>query len=319
MEKDRNLIDLIVDCWEGLKRLLGKLGCLLASMLRLSARCWWVVLPVVLLFLGAAFYYSRPANKTHKVNAIVRLNGPSIEMLRQVYKPLEQMPDTKAPIATETLLGLGGDVARRVHTFKTFEVIDCLNDSTADYVDYKHKRKQQDTLNVVMPDRLALQFRVRGSQECIPEVEEQLLRYLNADPQLQRAYDTYMVTLDREVEFCHTQIEKLDSLTSSFYFLNQDMAVSITRWSTGLVVGDRRIRLFLDDIYRHIAYTRFIDERKAIATAPVVIENHFVMDARPINGRLKCLIIGLLAGWIIGCILAALVDQRKAISAWLRQ
>lgn len=319
MEKDRNLIDLIVDCWNGLMRLFGMLGALVASMLRLSTRCWWVVLPVILLSLGAALYYSRPANKTYKVNAIVRLNGPSIELVRQVYKPLEQIPNTNAPIATETLLGLNSEIARRVHTFKTFEVIDCLNDSTADYVDYKQKRKQQDTVNVVMPDRLALQFRVRGNIECIPEVEQQLLQYFNNDPQLQHAYTSYLKTLDREVQFCHDQIEKLDSLTSSFYFLNQDMALSITRWSTGLVIGDRRIRLFLDDIYRHIAYTRFIDERKAIATAPVVLENHFVMNARPINGRFKCLVIGLFVGWIIGCILAALVDKRKVIAAWLKK
>ena len=62
-----------------------------------------------------------------------------------------------------------------------------------------------------------------------------------------------------------------------------------------------------------------VDYRMQLATAPVVLENHFTLDPKPVNGRFKYVFVLFLLGWLGGCILAELIDRRKAICAWLKQ
>ena len=60
------------------------------------------------------------------------------------------------------------------------------------------------------------------------------------------------------------------------------------------------------------------DYRLQLATAPVVLENHFTAFPRPVNGRLKYGVLFLLLGWALGCLIAEIIDKRKALSAWLK-
>ena len=61
------------------------------------------------------------------------------------------------------------------------------------------------------------------------------------------------------------------------------------------------------------------DYRLQLATAPVVLENHFAVDKKPVMSRLQTLAIFILLSWCIGCLLAEVIDQRKAICAWLKR
>ena len=78
------------------------------------------------------------------------------------------------------------------------------------------------------------------------------------------------------------------------------------------------MHLFLDGIYAHQKHMEWCDQRIQLATAPIVLENHFAINPIPVNGRYKFLFLFLLLGWIGGCVLAEIVDKRKAISAWLK-
>ena len=82
--------------------------------------------------------------------------------------------------------------------------------------------------------------------------------------------------------------------------------------------GDRRIRLFLDEIYKQQQHLQQGDYRLQLATAPVVLENHFVADPKPVNGRRQCVALFFLLSWAAGCLLAEVIDKRKAIIAWLK-
>lgn len=317
MNHETNLFDLIIACGRGIKRLAQAFGRLLADMCRLTVHYWWCVLPIWALVLAAALYYSRPTNQKFKVNAVARLTGPTLAMTKEVWEPLRQgLPFTGD---YERLLGVDSETAHQLSRFETYDVIDCLGDSTADFIDFKQKTKRLDTLNIHMQDRICLQFRMRGDLSKLPQVEEKIMNYLNTNPNMIRAYNQALPTLEREVRFCHDQIEKLDSMTSSFYFLTQDHNFSFSRWNSGFIIGDREIDLPLQGIYTHIKVTQFVDDRYAFATAPVVLENHFVVTPRATNSLPFCGLIGLIFGWICGCIPAALLRNRKKISAWLKQ
>lgn len=316
MEKETNFYDLCAACGRAIGSGCKALWRVLTQMLRLSYRYWWLVITIVVLFIAAALYYSRTDNLTLRVNAIAVLNGPSIQQFEQAYMPLRsgQLLPTDAAI-TELVH------KRKIWNFETYRVIDCLDDGVADYVDFKHKSSPTDTVKVQMQDHLCLQFRIKyRNRDSIPMIESDLLALLNSRAELQKSYETFMVNLRDEVAFNHAQAHKLDSLTTHYYFYSPSGMEPNAYVGTGVnFYGDRRIRLFLDEIYEQQEHLRLDDYRLQLATAPVVLENHFTVDPKPVNGRRKCVLLFFLFGWFSACALAEIIDKRKAIISWLKQ
>lgn len=315
MDKEMNFFDLCVLCCRAIGR--GCAACLrfLAHMLKVSYRYWWLVLTLMILAAAAALYYTRYENQKFCVNAVAILNGPSISQFEQVYTPLRsglQLPD-EMPLKELVQ-------SRKIRDISTYRVIDCLRDSVADYIDFKGVSSPIDTINVQMQDRLCLQFRIKQRDlALIPEVEKEMLSWLNENEALQRSYKTYMENLLKEVQFNHSQMAKLDSLTTHYYFHAHHGDQPRTGIANGVVwVGDWSVHLFLGDIYRHQCRTERWDQRLQLATAPVVLENHFAVDARPLNSRVKYLCLFLLLAWIGGYVIAEVIDKRKAIAEWLK-
>lgn len=318
--KEMNFWDLCVACARAIGRGCQAMWRICRRMIRLTYRYWWIVIPVIILGVAAAMYYTRKDNITYRMNAVALLNGPSIQQFEQAYAPLRS--GKMLPPESE----LEGFIKKqKAYAFTTYRVIDCMHDGVADYIDFKHKSSPTDTLKVQMADRLCLQFRIKSRNlDLVPEVEKQVLEFLNSNVAMQQAYATYIPNLRAEAVFNHTQWHKLDSLTSHYYFRGHLGKDSFGQMREGTVVmsdwgGDWRVRLFLEDIYKQQRYTERIDQRLQLATAPVVLENHFAADSKPVNGRRKMLVLFFLLGWIGGCVLAEAVDRRKAIVEWLKK
>lgn len=312
---DMTFIDLCVACGRGIANGCKAFGRLLARMVRLTYRYWWVVITCVVLALAGALYFTRCENLTYKMNAVALLNGPSIQQFEQAYSPLRSgrlLPEDAAitPLVKD----------KTAKAFTTYRVIDCLHDGDADYIDFKRRSKPYDTLNVQMNDRLNLQFRLKArDMDRLPAIEQGILAYLNSNEAMQQSYAGYLTNLREEVRFNHAQAQKLDSLTSAYYFYNASSAQPMNYSGNGVnFYGDRKIRLFLEEIYKQQRHMQQGDYRLQLATAPVVLENHFTADPRPVNGRMKCVVLLLLLGWAGGCLIAEIIDKRKALSAWLK-
>ena len=316
MEKEMNFFDLCVACARGIGRVCVAIWNVLARMIRLTFRYWYIVVTLVILAVGFGYYYSRYDNTTFRVNAVALLNGPSIQQFEQAYAPMrsQQLLPPDAPIAPYLY---GGTVG----FFNTYRVIDALGDETPDYIDFKGKSKANDTVNVQMQDRLCLQFRIKvRDMTGMQNIEEALLATLNADPAMQKAYQAYLKNLQEEVAFNHRQTVKLDSLTSAYYFQTGAPVEMNEKSNNGVnFFGDRKIRLFLKEIYKQQRHTQLGDYRLELATAPVVLENHFAVDPKPVMSRKQCLILFFLLSWFGGCAIAELIDKRKAICAWLKE
>lgn len=311
-----NFLDLCVACGRAIGRACKALGRLLAHMLRLTYRYWWIVLTLVVLAVAAAWYYTRQANLTYRVNAVAMINGASLQQFEQAYMPLQSGKMIPEDAAIQPFV-----MNRTAYRFETYHIIDCLDDGIADLIDFKHRTSASDTVNVVMQDRLCLQFRIKERNlKFLPQIERAIVDFLNANTALQSSYETYLKNMNEQVNFNHTQALKLDSLTTEYYFHNHPGNQPLGTVREGFVfMGDWRVHLFLEDIYDHQERMHKDDYRIQLATAPVVLENHFAADPKPVNGRFKCLILFFLFGWIFGCCLAELIDQRKAICAWLKK
>ena len=310
-----NFFDLCVVCFHAIGRACAACGRLLAHMLRLTYRYWWVVITLVVLAVAAALYYTREGNTIYKANAVAYLNGVSIPQFEQAYAPLRS-----AQLLPEDSRLLELLTEKKVTYFDTHRVIDCLGDDVADYIDFNDGSSPKDTVNVQMQDRLCLQFRIKKRHlNLLPEVEQEMLALLNSNEALQRAYQVYMRSMQEKVQFNHSQMQKLDSLTTSYYFHSHPGSEPLGTVRDGLVfMGDWRVHLFLKEIYEHQQQMGEMDERMQFATAPVVLATHFTLDPKPVNERKKILLIFVLLGWIGGCVLAEMIDKRKAICAWLK-
>lgn len=313
--KEMNFFDLCVACGRAIGRGCVALGRLLGHMLRLTYRYWWIVITMVVLAAAAALYYTREENTIYKANAIAFLNGVSIQQFEQAYAPFRS---SKLLPEDSRLLQLMQE--KKVSYFNTYRVIDCLGDDVADKIDFSGNSSPTDTVNVQMQDRICLQFRIKSRHlDLLPEVEQGILSILNANEALQRAYQVYLQGMEDQVKFNHSQLVKLDSLTTHYYFHGHPGSEPLGTVREGMVfMGDWRVHLFLEEIYDHQAHTDLMDHRMQFVTAPVVLANHFTLDPKPVNERKKILFLFVLMGWIGGCVLAELLDKRKAINEWLK-
>lgn len=315
MDKEMNFFDLCVVCGRAIGRAFNWCMRLLTRMCRLTYRYWWAVGVVVIMALAAAWYYTRPDNLSYRFNAVALLNGPTIQQFDQAFTTLTASHTLPANTLAAQLVK-----ENKMTHLKTYRVIDCLHDGTADYIDFKSKSSPTDTVKVQMQDRICIQFRVKKRNlDSIPEMESAILEYLNANSALQAAYAKYLPNLQCEADFNHRQALKLDSLTSNYYFYNPTNAQPMNYNGNGVnFYGDRRIRLFLEEIYDQQKHMEMVDQRLQLATAPVTLENHFAMNPNPVNGRLKYLLLFLVLSWIAGCVLAALIDNRLTIKEWFK-
>jgi hypothetical protein len=290
----------------------------IGDLLRLSYRQWWIVLIFIALCVAAALYYSRPSNRIYKATAIASLNGVSNEMVRNTFKALGEENLAFEHQNKATLLNLPTEMVYDLSYFDAFDIIDLLADSTVDMVDYHHQVPRTDTLCVHMPNMVALQFRTKHPNR-LPEIESAILQYLNNQPYFQARFTTYRENLQREALFHRNQIEKLDSLTSIFYFSqNANPQMQLKAWDNGMILGRREIALFLEDIYAEMRVNEYVQSQLATCSAPVVLQSPFTLEARAVNGRLRMSAIAIAIGWILGLAIAAVVENRKRIAAWLQ-
>ena len=308
-----NFWDLCVTIAHGIGRGIVALWNVLARMIRLTYRYWYIVITLIVLGIAAAIFHTRPDNIQYRVNATALINGASMLQFEEAFQPLRScalLPDDAAinPYIYQ----------RRVQAFELFRVVDAKRDGTADYVDFNRKSSPKDTVNVQMQDRVNIQFRVQGyTIPEIPQIEKAVLDMLNSNENLQQAYVAYVKNLQEEAAFNHRQAIKLDSLTSTYYY-NAGSAAMTTNGAGISFNGDRKIRLFLQDIYKQQLHTQLTDYKLQFATAPVVLENHFTIDPKPVKSRMFWILVCFLLGWCGGCLLAEMIDKRKALSAWLK-
>ena len=319
MEKttnEMNLLDLCMAAWNGLVSLCRKICGVIADMIKLTFRRWWIVLPILIALVVFAFWWYRPAHRAYKAEGVFVLNGPTLEQFEQRFQQLANANPQSEDNNLAALLGISKKTAGQMMDFRSFKMYDCNKDDMPDIIDYKHKVSPTDTLYQRLEDHVAIRFRYGRDITALQEVETALVKFFNSNPEFIAQYEAYKATLEREHKFCHEQIDKLDSMTTVLYMSNPNFSASN---QNGIFSGDRRIQLPLRDIRKHIDHTYTVDQRLMQATAPVVLDNHLVLKGSPMHDTRKLAVVAILLGWIIGCLMALMVERRKDISAWLRK
>ena len=318
--KETSLFDLIYAACKACGRGINRIICLLSRMIRLSWRKAYIVLPLLILGLAAGMYWTRPENRKYKVEAVLILNGPTEFDVAQALMPIEFAVDANMSETQnlQNLLQLEPEIARVTTRFEHFPVIDFRHDSVPDMIDYKRSHKRSDTLDIVMDNRIAVRFRTKNINS-VPTVQQNLLQYLNSQPQIQAAFEAKKADIERFAEFCRVQTEVLDSFIVEFYF-NQGTGCQnkVRPWSPGLVVGSREVQAMHNDMFELLERRKQVTHELSLMTAPVVLDSNFALNPEPVRNPHIWRILFMLAGWIAGAVLAWLIEDRKNILAWLR-
>lgn len=315
--KELNLFDLIRMFFNWLGRIFKNLFKGLGNCLQLTYQYFWLVIPITILGLVAAFFYSQPSNRIYKIEGMAMLNGPTSYLTKEIAKPLEwAMPkNVYENQSFGTLCNLPDSITHNIRRFQTLYVIDCLNDSTPDFVDYKQNHDLSDTTNVRMPNYIYFTYRTKRADQ-IPAVEKGLLHYFNTHPLMQQWNVTYRKNLKENIETYKNQLAYLDSLSKRSY-LEAPVSAQLNLKYNTLLIGEQEKQMFHEDIaiLQHRKYT--LEQDLVRDTMPMIFTTHLSAKPQAINSRLKSCALGLIGGYILAICIALLVKYRKNILHYL--
>ena len=321
MTENTSLFDLILAGGRGIKNGCVGLWHFCGKCVRLSIRKRYITVPMVVVGIALGIWASNWQNRFWRVEATAILNGSTPELVSNRYNNLNKLfPTALLPAQSkpDALEWEGNpNECYNFMKFESFPVVDCLRDSVPDYVDLKLDFDPTDTLNMIMQNRLFLRFVSRDLRN-IDKAEAAILNYLNSDPQLIAAYETYKANLEWEATFCDRQVNLLDSFTTQFYFF-QGAEAHIRPERFQMFVGDRDITLLHPEILKLVEHKKYVDRELALCTAPVVLESGFMVAPRAINRRSNSIAIGFAVFYLLSLLISVLVEKRAEIRAWTKK
>ncbi len=313
--KEINLLDLVRMFFNWLKNIFIGFFRLSGESLRLLYRNKLTAGVILIIFILLGYYMGRPSKREYKAEAMAILNGSSSQTVKEVSRQLESSSHLSDFTTLSNKLSLPDSVAGNITQIASYYVIDFLNVSTPDMVDFKGKHPLNDTLNVRMPNRLYFRIKTRKVNE-IPIFEKAFLNYFNTNERLVKEFNIKKNNLSREIDLMRSEIQRLDSLAEKSYLKDTDPQLQL-RYNTLLIIGEQK---------KQLLHTEFLSLQETLLkremefanfTEPVVLPTGFIVNTRHETGRLTYLIIFGLIGAIVACLVCLLIENRKCVFNYL--
>lgn len=319
-EKEMNLFDLMRLFFKWVGKMATLTITLSGSMVRLIFQKFWIISIVIILGVAVGLYDSRPSNRIYKAEALLHLNVPEASTVQELVRQVaNSFPSNMTDAQKNTLahkLDVTEDIVAGIYDIKSFFVIDFLNDSTPDMVDFSYSHDLTDTLNIRSRKYLYMQIRTKNIKE-IDTLGSSIIRFLNQNEILQRAYISQKRDLEELIESCNKQIGILDSLSKqSLKRVEQIQQVQFI--NNTLVVGEQRIQLYHNELILLTNRRNSFNAQLVKLSDPIVVPSGFIVDPEPINSRKRNCIMGLVLGALLGILIAFVEKNFKQMMAFLR-
>ena len=312
--KELNLLDLIRMFFNWLKRLGWGFLRLLGNWLRMLCRNWAVTLVVLAASVAVALYLGRTENRKYKAEAMAILNGSISQTVMEVTQQLALSSPLSDDTKLSTKLGLPDSIARNIAGIESFYVIDYLNDSTPDMVDFKRRHSLEDTLNVRMPNRLYFRVKTKNVRQ-LPAFEQAFTDYFNRNERLVKEFNVKRANLQGEISLLDAEIHRIDSMATITYLHEPYMQAQI-KWNT-LLFGEQERQMLYGDLLFLQKLKGKREAELANCTAPVVLPDGFMVMPRPVYGRIFYLVICGVIGAFVAMLIELLIEHRKTILNYL--
>jgi len=313
-QNEINLLELIQLFFRGLKKFGLNILILSGNTLRLLYRHKILVCLIMAFSVAYGYYSGRPANRIHRVEAMAILNGSLAQTVKEVSQQLENASSVSHFTSLSARLDLPYYIADNIASISSFYVIDFLNDSTPDMVDFRNRHSWKDTLNVRMPNRLHFRIRTRNVHQ-IPVFEEAFLNFFNTHTRLVNEFEVKKRNLAQEIGILNSELLRLDSLADVSYFRFPEMQVQLHR--NTLLVGEQEKQLLYED-FSAVQRRKTVRELEfASFTAPVVLPTGFIVSPHPEKGRIGFMMTYFFIGLVISILLSLFIEHRKSVFNYL--
>ncbi|EFI17085.1 conserved hypothetical protein [Bacteroidetes oral taxon 274 str. F0058] len=305
--REISLFELLIMMWRKTKKGISNLFCFIKSSLCLSVKYFWIVIPVMILFVAAGHIVSLPVNTKYSAEGVATFFTENRLALETEIKTLNSLKNTDRAIFNKQL-NLTDKQTEHLREIRVLPVIDFRSDSIPDAVAVANVPSlMSDTLNTVVPYMLSIRFILKGTTDYKPYMEG-LVSYLDNIESLRTTDSVAKALTNSRIDFCNKEIERLERFSEYDYFGGGKFAVK-TNYRDGITIEPSRRRLYYADIRDLIKEKDFLSAY--IANKKNVI--NFVSPYMAVSciPRKYILALFLVLGYLSGLLVSYLVQRRK--------
>lgn len=313
-EKEVNLIDLISIFFGWIRKTSWNLVKGIGQVLRMAFRHKVMISILIVASVVVALYMARPSARVYSAEGTALLHGNDAQTVREVFRQLENSVSKDDLISLSTKLGLEDSVTKNIIKLNSYYLIDYMRDSVADKVDYNNSHSLTDTMNVRMRDRLYIRMLTKNIAQ-VPAVEKAILDFVNNNSLLKARYESKIDEFKKKIVIAETELDRLDSLARITYFKEDNLQLNLG--NNQVLLSEQRKQLFFGDL---LGAQRIISESEfelVKMSAPVVIPSSLIVTPKALNSRLKYGVFGIIIGFVLGLLLAGLLESREKIVGFL--
>ncbi len=279
-----------------------------------SIKYWYVFALTFLLFLSAALYLSRSSSQKYIAETVLHSGLYNIDLVNELIDQFRANVAGDNPYNYVNKFNLPDSVKHSLLKIERFDIIDYLDDSTPNKIDFNHSHNQSDSLNLVMDDRVFLRMKIKNINH-IDTIYSALMSYLNNNPRLISEFESNKKFYTDFVGILDKELYRVDSLAEKSYFLKEEVMEMRLEYQTFLV-GERKKPLFINDFVEIAKQRKKYSKILENASAPVYSTTGIIVKG-PINNRLKYGLYGVIWGGIAGLLASSIYSKRKKIFDYL--
>ena len=304
-----NLFDLIVMACRGVGRFCRRCGVVVLHLVRFSVQHMWIIGAFVLVFGVAGFFLTKAQFTTFRGGATVLFVEEAAPMISEYMQRLDLY--AKVPYMAQTL-GMPDSLQKKISKIECYRWIDCKHDNMPDFVDFDNdKNYRSDTNDVIMNDRLYLRIEARGLYDMAC-VQAWLQHYFDSQPELTALSEQGRQVLRMNLQAYDREIQRLDSLATREYFSNESQK---TEMHNG-VLQIKGKHLYYNDMLNLIERRGIVETTLNQRPRNINFQNDIVVTSAV--SRLVRFVLWLLAGYLLGLVVAACVAYRKVIADYMK-
>lgn len=307
---DMNLFDFLILCWNGFKRFLWGILQWLMQTVRLGLQYFWVVLICAVLGGFAGWFFSRPTRIKYHGTATVYvtegMKATAIEGIKLFLSSLDTTRFGRYDIASKSVMA--------VRKLEFYNVIDSKCDSIPDYIDYGNNVSPADTMSCIMPDRFCISFKMKGIGDFTPFVRA-FTGYLHELQDIHNADQRLKALARQKLDYLNREVARLDSFASFDYF-DQHNYYNVRDLGSSIFISEREQYVYTNDLLALRRHRDYVQQQVEQTSDIINFQTpFFVTTPRP----LYFYIGGVLAGGILGLLVALLLKYRKRVFTYLKQ
>lgn len=262
-KQEVSLVDLILMFGRGIKRGFVGLWQLFLKSLRISFVYFWIVIPIFALVMVAGWFLTTENRTEYRAEGIIAFAEENRLFITEEIAALNALRNNN-PKEFEAKFGLKGKQIDQFLEFRTYPVIDYLNDSVPDLaVTKKAGSFVADSVNRVVQNMLQVRIYMKGTTDYQPYMQG-LISYLDAQPHLRRIDTLSRARANERIEFCNTELDRLARFSEYDYFGGGEKKMTLkTSWGGDLKLESSRKNLYYEDMRNLIKEKNYLEVQQA--------------------------------------------------------